>query len=45
MHPMLNIAVGGDWGGRRGVDDGALPQAMQIDHVRVYQLPAKDAAQ
>lgn len=39
MHLILNIAVGGDWGGRKGVDDGAFPQAMEIDYVRVYQQP------
>lgn len=37
MHLLLNIAVGGDWGGRKGIDKDALPQRMQIDHVRVYQ--------
>lgn len=37
MHLLLNIAVGGDWGGRKGVDDSAFPQSMVIDHVRVYQ--------
>jgi beta-glucanase (GH16 family) len=37
MHLLLNIAVGGDWGGRKGIDDAAFPQAMMIDHVRVYQ--------
>ncbi|MEO0907893.1 MAG: glycoside hydrolase family 16 protein [Pseudomonadota bacterium] len=39
MHLLLNIAVGGDWGGRKGVDDDRFPQAMIIDHVRVYQKP------
>jgi beta-glucanase (GH16 family) len=39
MQLLLNIAIGGDWGGRRGVDDSALPARMEIDHVRVYQLP------
>lgn len=34
---ILNIAVGGDWGGAEGIDDAALPQAMQIDWVRVWQ--------
>ncbi|WP_394730337.1 family 16 glycosylhydrolase [Altererythrobacter sp. GH1-8] len=39
MHLILNIAVGGDWGGRKGIDQNALPQRMEIDHVRVYQKP------
>lgn len=37
MHLLLNIAIGGDWGGRKGVDNDALPARMEIDHVRVYQ--------
>ncbi len=34
---ILNIAVGGDWGGANGVDDSIFPQTMQVDYVRVYQ--------
>lgn len=34
---VLNLAVGGDWGGEKGVDAGAFPQRMEIDYVRVYQ--------
>jgi beta-glucanase (GH16 family) len=34
---ILNIAVGGDWGGRQGVDDTVFPVQMEIDYVRVYQ--------
>lgn len=34
---LLNIAVGGDWGGRKGVDDSIFPQKMLVDYVRVYQ--------
>ncbi len=37
FHLILNVAVGGDWGGAEGVDDAAFPQAMEIDHVRVWQ--------
>lgn len=40
QHLLLNIAIGGDWGGRKGIDVDALPARMEIDHVRVYQLPA-----
>ncbi|EGF93557.1 beta-glucanase [Asticcacaulis biprosthecium C19] len=36
---LLNVAVGGDFGGVSGVDDAAFPYAMQIDYVRVYQKP------
>ncbi|MEJ0086998.1 MAG: glycoside hydrolase family 16 protein [Pseudomonadota bacterium] len=34
---ILNIAVGGDWGGQMGVDDTIFPVQMQVDYVRVYQ--------
>ncbi|MBS4064437.1 MAG: glycoside hydrolase family 16 protein [Chitinophagaceae bacterium] len=38
FHLLLNIAVGGNWGGQKGVDDSIFPQKMLIDYVRVYQL-------
>ena len=34
---LLNIAVGGTWGGEKGVDPAIWPQRMEIDYVRVYQ--------
>jgi beta-glucanase (GH16 family) len=34
---ILNIAVGGSWGGQEGVDDAVFPQRMTIDYVRVYR--------
>ncbi len=34
---ILNLAVGGDWGGAKGIDDKALPARMEVDYVRVYQ--------
>ena len=33
---LLNIAVGGNWGGQRGVDDSIWPQRMEVEYVRVY---------
>ena len=36
---LLNVAVGGNWGGSRGVDDTIFPQQMVVDYVRVYQKP------
>jgi beta-glucanase (GH16 family) len=36
-HILLNLAVGGAWAGRHGIDDAALPQALQIDWVRAYR--------
>lgn len=36
-HVLLNLAIGGQWAGRYGIDDSAFPQALAIDWVRVYQ--------
>ena len=33
---ILNVAVGGDWGNMKGVDNEAFPQTMEVDYVRVY---------
>jgi len=33
---LLNIAVGGTWGGARGIDRSIWPQRMEIDYVRIY---------
>lgn len=38
FHLLLNLAVGGTWGGQDGVDPSIWPQRMEIDYVRVYQL-------
>lgn len=37
MHLLLNIAVGGNWGGAKGMDESIYPVQMEIDYVRVYQ--------
>ena len=37
FHLVLNVAIGGFWGGVEGVDDSIFPQEMEIDYVRVYQ--------
>ncbi|MFK8006894.1 MAG: family 16 glycosylhydrolase [Saprospiraceae bacterium] len=42
FHLILNLAVGGNWGGKMGVDDSVFPQKMQVDYVRVYDLNQKD---
>lgn len=34
---LLNIAVGGNWGGKYGVDQSIFPQTLEVDYVRVYQ--------
>ncbi len=39
-HPeylILNLAIGGSWGGAKGIDDKIFPQQFCIDYVRVYQ--------
>ena len=37
---ILNLAMGGDWAGQKGMDDAALPQRMEVDYVRVWQVRA-----
>lgn len=39
FHLILNLAVGGSWGGAKGIDDEAFPQRMLVDYVRYY-VPA-----
>lgn len=36
-HLIMNIAVGGTWGGKKGISKRAFPAQMQVDYVRVYQ--------
>ncbi|SEK37005.1 Glycosyl hydrolases family 16 [Parapedobacter koreensis] len=38
FHWLVNIAVGGNWGGQQGVDDSAFPASMEVDYVRVYNM-------
>ncbi|MDI9879510.1 glycoside hydrolase family 16 protein [Flectobacillus longus] len=38
FHLLLNIAIGGGWGGLKGIDESIFPQRMEIDYVRVYPL-------
>ncbi len=40
FHLVLNLAVGGMWGGAQGVDHAIWPQMMEVDYVRVYQQAA-----
>ncbi|KOH43207.1 glycoside hydrolase family 16 protein [Sunxiuqinia dokdonensis] len=37
FHLLLNLAVGGTWGGSRGIDTTIFPRSMEVDYVRVYQ--------
>jgi beta-glucanase (GH16 family) len=34
---ILNLAIGGAWGGTKGIDDTIFPQRFYIDYVRIYQ--------
>ncbi len=34
---ILNLAVGGNWGGAQGIDNSIFPQSLEIEYVRVYQ--------
>jgi len=43
FHLILNIAVGGDWGGAEGVDTDIFPVRMEVDYVRVYQQSRQTA--
>ena len=36
---ILNLAIGGDWAAAKGIDDAAMPQRMEVDYVRVWQVP------
>jgi len=37
FHLLLNVAVGGNWGGAQGIDDSVFPRTMVVDFVRIYQ--------
>jgi beta-glucanase (GH16 family) len=39
---LLNLAIGGTWGGRQGVDDSIFPQRFLIDWVRVFERQPAD---
>ncbi len=42
-HPhylILNLAIGGSWGGQKGIDETLFPHRFEIDYVRYY-VPAK----
>jgi beta-glucanase (GH16 family) len=35
---IMNIAVGGNWGGAQGVDNAAFPARMEGDYVKVFKM-------
>jgi len=38
FHLLVNLAVGGDWGGAQGVDANAFPASLELEYVRVYKM-------
>ena len=34
---LLNVAVGGKWAGKHGIDEEAFPATMAVAYVRVYR--------
>ena len=34
---LINFAVGGGWGGQKGIDESIFPQKYYIDYVKVFQ--------
>jgi beta-glucanase (GH16 family) len=37
FHVILNLAIGGEWGGQKGVDTTIFPVRMEVDYVRLYE--------
>lgn len=37
FHLIMNIAVGGNWGGAQGIDPDLSEAAMEIEYVRLYE--------
>jgi len=37
FHLLLNLAIGGNWGGKEGIDDSLFPHKFLIDYVRIYK--------
>ena len=37
FHLILNLAIGGGWGGQKGVNDKLFPHVFEVDYVRIYQ--------
>ena len=37
MYLLMNLAIGGSWGGKKGIDDAIFPAKYYIDYVRYYK--------
>lgn len=42
---LCNLAIGGSWAGRHGVDDSAFPQSLDVEYIRVYSNTTKELPQ
>lgn len=38
FYAIMNIAIGGSWGGAQGMDDAIFPVRMEVDYVRMYEF-------
>lgn len=38
QYAILNLAIGGGWGGAQGIDESIFPLKYEIDYVRYYEL-------
>ena len=43
QYMLLNVAIGGDWGGQKGIDDAIFPQRLLVDYVRVFRRSDKSS--
>ena len=34
---ILNLAIGGNWGGAKGIDNSVFPMEMEVDFIRVFK--------
>lgn len=41
FHLLLNVAVGGNWGAVKGVDESIRSSSMEVEYVRVYEQAGK----
>ncbi len=39
LYLIINLAIGGSWGGQQGIDDSIFPLSYEIDYVRYFQSP------
>jgi hypothetical protein len=37
LYILLDLAIGGNWGGTKGIDETIFPVALEVDYVRVFQ--------